>query len=870
MNRFLLLVFPLIAGMLSLCNCSSIEVDGLTCEMLTNPLAIDSTHPHFSWQMSGRKEGVSPAAYQILVATDPDRLNEGDADLWNSGKVMSSKSLFIPYDGNQLTSLSYAYWKVRVWDQEGKCSAWSAPAFFGVGILEEEDWSPEASFIGVTHTDDASEIAPLLRTDFQYERKADRILLHVNSLGYHEAYVNGDAVSEGVLNPAVSQFGARSRIITYDVTPYVRRGRNELVIWLGKGWYQTHTKAVIPGGPYVRAELDAVTSTGVETLAATGSDWKYAESGRRTFGTWHPHQMGGEIVDSRVPLHDLKPSTLDGLEWMDVITAEIPVHKATPQMCELNKVTDRIHPIEVFKTDEDSYIYDMGTSFVGFTEVMMPVVDDGKVIDLYYEDMCIKDMKSFRDKVYYDQYIGNGKTEGIFTSKFNYKGYRYLKIKGLKEPVPLDAITGSKIRTGYSVGSSFECSDNDLNAIYDMIHNTCHALTLGGYMVDCPQIERLGYGGDGNASTPTLQILGNMAPLYMNWMQAWGDSQREDGGLPHTAPNPYMAGGGPFWCEFIIAASWQTYLNYGDRRLMERYYPNMVKWIEYAENHCVDGLLKDWGTTDYRWWYLGDWASPVGIVDMTDPRSVDIVSNCVLSDSYYLMSKIAGVLGRDDDEKTYMEKHIRHNELIHRVFYDPSNSTYASGSQIDMIYPMLVGATPEICIDDVVKTLYDLTQEKYNGHLCTGLVGIPVMTQWSVREGQADFIYKMLKKKEYPGYLHMIELGATLTWETWEGDRSQIHNCYNGIGAWFYQALAGILPDENNPGYGHVIIRPQMIEGVDWVRAEQYTPYGNLGVRWEKKNGSFYMNVTVPVGCSATIYLPDGTIRNVTSGTYDI
>ena len=109
-----------------------------------------------------------------------------------------------------------------------------------------------------------------------------------------------------------------------------------------------------------------------------------------------------------------------------------------------------------------------------------------------------------------------------------------------------------------------------MNAIHNMIHKTVKALTLGGYMVDCPHLEKLGYGGDGNASTPTFQTMYNVSPLYMNWLMAWADSQREDGDMPHTAPNPNRAGGGPFWCEFVIIASWQTYLNYGDTRMMER------------------------------------------------------------------------------------------------------------------------------------------------------------------------------------------------------------------------------------------------------------------------------------------------------------
>ena len=140
-------------------------------------------------------------------------------------------------------------------------------------------------------------------------------------------------------------------------------------------------------------------------------------------------------------------------------------------------------------------------------------------------------------------------------------------------------ISAHLIHTGYRPASSFECSDPELNKIHDMINYTLRCLSLGGYLVDCPQIERLGYGGDGNASTETAQIMFDLAPLYANWLQAWADCIRDDGGMPHTAPNPYPAGGGPYWCGFIITASWRTYQNYGDIRILEKYYPVMQKWL---------------------------------------------------------------------------------------------------------------------------------------------------------------------------------------------------------------------------------------------------------------------------------------------------
>ena len=309
------------------------------------------------------------------------------------------------------------------------------------------------------------------------------------------------------------------------------------------------------------------------------------------------------------------------------------------------------------------------------------------------------------------------------------------------------------------------------------------------------------------------------------------------------------------WCGFIITASWQTYLNYGDRRVLDRYYPFMRRWLEYVDRYTVDGLLRKWPDTPYRGWYLGDWATPAGI-DQTNPLSVDLVNNCYVAVCCLTMSKIASLLERTEDSLAYREKYDALTKLIQKTFYDPAENSYATGTQIDLVYPMLSGATPDNLKEEVRKTLFSVTENRFRGHLATGLVGVPVLAEWAVRNGQAEWMYQMLKKRDYPGYLYMLDNGATTTWEHWDGERSHIHNCYNGIGVWFYQALAGIMPDEDNPGYRHILIRPQVIDEISWVQASKDTPSGSLEVRWEKRDSSFVMEVRVPVGASASVRLP--------------
>jgi alpha-L-rhamnosidase len=455
-----------------------------------------------------------------------------------------------------------------------------------------------------------------------------------------------------------------------------------------------------------------------------------------------------------------------------------------------------------------------------------------------------------------DKYIAAGIPNEHFMNKFNYHGFRYAKISNLvSEPVK-DDISAFLIHTDYKNASSFECSDPDLNKIHNMIQYTLRCLSLGGYLVDCPQIERLGYGGDGNASTQTAQTMFNLAPLYANWLQAWADCNRDDGGMPHTAPNPYSAGGGPYWCGFIITAAWKTWQNYGDIQFLDKNYPVMQKWLGYVDRYSYAGLLEPWPDTDYRSWYLGDWAVPEG-TDQTNTASINLVNNCFLTICYENMQKIAEVLGKTEDISNYLSREKALKEKIQEKFFDPVKKVYASGSQIDLTYPLLAGIVPDSLIQSVKNNLYDVINIGHTGHFACGLVGIPVFTEWATKNREADLIYSMLKKKDYPGYLYMIENGATTTWEHWNGARSRIHNCYNGIGSWFYQAIGGIRPDENNAGYRHVFIDPQIPQGIVWAKTSKETPFGTIVVNWKTEENQLNMEIRIPVGCSASVTIPD-------------
>lgn len=847
-------------------------VTELKCENLINPLGVDNAAPHFSWKLRGDGLKSGQAYYEIQMASDSLSLARGEANLWNSGKLKSDASVMVPYQGTALNSRSLCYWKVRAWDRKGKVSEWSQIARFGVGILDKEPL--RGSYIGISP--EAGKVcAPLLRKKVRMA-KPETTFLHVNALGYHEIYINGRKVGENVLSPAISQLNKRSLIVTYDVTPYLKEGENDLLIWLGQGWYKKTTFGAAYDGPLVKAELNILKNGKWEPLAETNTSWSGRESGYSDTGNWCALQFGGERVDGRILPAELSTQTLDKMKWYPALEVSVPEHAVSSEMCEINKIQKVTAAVSVKKLSENTWLVDMGRVLTGWFEMNMPLLPAGHELTMEYSDNLTKEGE-FDKQGESDIYIAAGRNGERFSNKFNHHAYRYVRISNLPVKPETGWMKALQIYGDYSLAATFECSDPDLNAIHDMIQYTMTCLTFSGYMVDCPHLERAGYGGDGNSSTMTLQTMYDVSPTYANWMQGWGDAMREGGSLPHIAPNPGAGGGGPYWCGFMVQAPWRTYVNYNDPRMIEAYYPQMKEWFKYVDKYTVDGLLKRWPDTKYRDWYLGDWLAPMG-VDAGNQASVDLVNNCFISECLGTMEKIALTLGKKEEAQAHAIRKENLNKLIHQTFYRADEGIYATGSQLDMSYPMLVGAVPEALYDNVKRKMRTLSEQNHKGHIAVGLVGVPILTEWMVQNEEVDFFYQMLKKRDYPGYLHMIDNGATATWEYWSGERSRVHNCYNGIGTWFYQAVGGLRIDEAAPGYKHMIIDPQIPAGVTWSKITKESPYGTIAVDWKLQANQLNIHVTIPAGATATVRIPDNAVSctkdgkkvNIQKGTVEV
>lgn len=843
---------------INLLTASSIILSDLRCENLINPIGIDNASPRFSWKIQSDSP-MQQQYYEIQVASDSLQLTKNKADLWNSAKVQTSASVMVSYKGKELKSRMLCYWRIRVWNERGGESPWSSIQRFAIGILEDDKL--KGDYIGLSMGDVR---APLLRKSFAVNQTGTTFL-YVNSLGYHEVYINGKKADEQVLSPAISQLNKRSLIVTYDITPYIQKGQNELVVWLGQGWYKKTTFGADYDGPVVKAEMVMMQNGKWEPLLATDTTWTGRESGYSDTGTWQALRFGGERIDGRLLPDNLTADGLNRLKWSPVATVPIAEHKVSAQTCEPNKKQETLIPKCIELIEKDTWLVDMGKVLTGWFELHIPQLSAGHEITVSYSDYMGKDGR-IEEQGERDVYIASGKAGGdVFCNKFNHHAFRYVKITNLPGRPLNKQIKAYLIHGDYQSASTFRCSDNDLNAIHDMVKYTLSCLTFSGYMVDCPHIERTGYGGDGNSSTQVLQTMYDVAPTYMNWLQAWKDVMREGGSLPHVAPNPGAGGGGPYWCGFIILAPWRTYVNYNDPRLIERCYDAMKEWMGYVDKYTIDGLLKRWPDTSYRDWYLGDWLAPEG-VDSGAQLSIDLVNNCFISDCLGVLKKIATALGKPDEAQKFAERKAMLNQLIHQTFYNAEKGIYATGSQLDMSYPMLVGVVPDTLYNKVKGQLLIRSAHQYKGHIAAGLVGVPILTDWVIRNKEVDFMYTMLKQPDYPGYLHMLNNEATTTWEYWNGERSRVHNCYNGIGNWFYQAVGGIRTDDGQPGYQHVFIEPQIPQGVTWANTTKESPYGTIVVNWELKDDHLKMHVVLPIGVKASIAIPEKTCGGIVNG----
>jgi alpha-L-rhamnosidase len=915
---FVLSVLPM--GLLGAPAKTTFSAQELRCEYLLNPLGIDVQKPRLGWLLSPAENIRGQSAYRVLVASSPAILKHDQGDLWDSGRVASGQSTWIDYGGKKLISGERVYWKVRVWSDAGQESKWSEPATWSMGLLEASDW--HAKWIGEQRPSATAEGTPLpfpwLRKTFTLARKPDRAVVYVNPLGYYELYINGRKVDDQVLSPAVSDYSKRNLYVTHEVADYLVPGKNVIALWLGRGWYVKGNPGVIHDGPLVRAQLEISTTRGDTTEVVTDETWKVRESPLSPVGRGTPFgDYGGERYDAQMDLPDWNGAGLDDSSWQPTAIFDPPQVVTSAQMVEPNRLIEPIKAVGVEAYPQGGWVVDMGKDFTGWVEIKLPAIPKGATVKLEYSDQLERDKpapatpaawgppappffggpppraagtagqsgakppradipREFRGgnptdfpntANQRDEIVGNGK-EITFRSRFNYHGFRYVRIIGINAaPVVSDAM-GYLIRSSYDRAGEFTSSSELLNQIYQMVTRTYESLTLGGYVVDCPTRERLGYGGDAGTSFETGMLNFSTGGLYNRWLANWRDSQDPaTGSLPHTAPNYQdRGGGGPMWGGFVVTLPWQMYLQYGDKAVLESNYSMIQRWLGYLDSETTDDLLLDHKSHAMRmqmWNFLGDWLTPKGSFGgaSADPRQAQLINSIHYVYQLELASRIATVLVKENDASKYRARAVAVSKAIHQRFYNPSEHDYLNGDSALQAFPLLTDIVPPELRGAVMKSLENTIRVRNEGHLDTGMHGTYFLMKYLTEADRSDLVYLMTNTREYPGWGYMLANGATTSWEGWTG-QSHIHDTLISIGAWFTEGLAGIRSDGKSPGFEHFVIRPSVVGELTFVNGKYHSIHGDIVSDWRIENGTFKLTVTVPPGTTATVVVPGaGPVR---------
>ena len=876
----------------------------LRCEYRINPPGIDETQPRLSWVLgpehtdrqtepSNTPRSVRQIAYRILVASSEALLEQDTGDLWDSGRTASDRSIQIEYRGKPLESRLRCHWKVRVWtarwqpdadaDGAGQPTAWSQPAMWTMGLLEPRDW--QAAWIKPVITNAASSgntPAPLVRKVFTLADPPERAVAYVNVLGYYELYVNGQKAGDDVLAPAVSELDRRSLYRTYDIRKLLRKGTNCVGLWLGMGWNRS--------GPIARIQLE-VSAGGQSAVVGTDRTWTCAPGTHTPLGNWTHNAMGGEQLDARRAIAGWSEPDCKANVWIPVQEAPAPTGVTTAQTCPPNRI-GRVIPLAGCTAigTNNTWELDFGTNLTGWLRLRLPRLKPGQRVVLHYADKRYqtpagdetpagrirpgkRSQRVFGTpgaEVCYqtfgqiDEFISAGNPGEQFCSKFNYHGFRYVIVEGLAAPPERGDAEALLIESDLEPAGTFECSNDLFNRIHRMNSWTLRCLNLGGYMVDCPHRERLGY-GDAQVSIESLVMNRDAAAFYGKWAVDWLDAQDPNTGeFPHTAPKS-NGGGGPAWGGLACVLPWKLYQYYGDRRLLERAYDPIRRYVLFLESHSGDdGVLRYYGG---RWGFIGDWVAPGRGLDAGrnwPPRpAAELFNNCY---KLYLLDqlvRISAVLGRVEEAQRWRNRIDEIRPRIHDAFYDAQKQIYVLDEQAYQVMPLMTGIVPEDLRGTILKKLEDGILVKNHGHFDTGMLGTYFLIRYLQESGRSDLLYTLVNQTTYPGWGYMLSQGATTVWEQWNGYWSQIHSCFVSPGGWFYQGLAGIRPDESGPGFNKIVIRPA-VAGLTWVRCSYNSMHGLIVSNWKREGNGLTMDVTIPANTTATVYVPAKAAASVT------
>jgi alpha-L-rhamnosidase len=863
----------IIAGALLLLSCSrepAIFPTGLTCEYLVNPTAVDVLQPRLSWINVAEKSerGQFQSAYQVRVASSREKLEE--PDLWDSGKQDSEQSFRVKYEGRPLASEEECWWQVRVWDRNGSPSGWSELAYWRMGLLDPVDW--KALWIGAPWQDEDAiprppwpearpqqfgPPAPMLRKEFTVKGEVASAVAFVTGLGYFELYLNGRKVGEDVLIPNQTNYGKRPGLeqtgiplpddfteyrvmyLTYDISDLLVAGDNAIGGILGNGFYNPGKFwAEGYGTPRFLCQVHLTYKDGTEQWVISDDSWKAAKS---------PILMDmvywGEVYDARMEQPGWCTAGFKDSLWEPVALRLAPWGKLVAHTAHPDRVTELFDPVSIRQLGEGHYLVDFGTEISGWVRLNNVEGPEGHRVEIRFNGNLYSGDNA---------YIFSGKGPESYAPRFNWFVFSGVEIINWPGELRPEHLVAEAVHTEIEATADFGTSNELFNGINTIWRRSQTDNMHGGIASDCPHRERSPYTGDGQLACITVLHNYDARNFYQKWVADMRGAQiRGTGYVPNGAPWQPGCGGGPAWGAAICVIPWEYYVEYGARDMLEDNFDAMKGYVRYMltwtdEEGIMHSQRRGRDGSVLKWFNLGEWVPPGKQIPD------EMVHTFYLWYCSDITSRTAAVLGKAEEEEEYRKLAASTREAFHNRFYDEASGSYGDGGGNVLALKMGV---PREHYEKVVAAL-KAGILKNGGHLDTGIIGTRFFFEVLAENGLNQLAYEAMNQKTEPSFGRWIALGSTTTREHWSESGSFNHPMFGGGLVWFYRNLAGMQADPYQPGYRHIVFRPQPVGELEFVSYRNRTSYGDAGITWKNAIGAFEMEIIVPVGCEATIHVP--------------
>ncbi|MBQ5785271.1 MAG: alpha-L-rhamnosidase N-terminal domain-containing protein [Alistipes sp.] len=832
---------------------SSIRAVDLRCEYAADPL-IDIAAPRLSWINSNLSQarGVEQTAYRVRVATSPEGF---DNPVWDSGKVLSKESAFVEYRGSKLLSRTSYWWQVMVWDEKGRASEWSDTAHWHMGILSEDEWKGKwigAPWQGEESYDVMGSMeflpAPLLRKEFKIEKPIKQARYYGTGLGYHELYINGKRVGEDYFSPNQTNYDRRPNLVnrgivvadpfeeytvmylSHDLKELLSEGENAIGVILGNGFYDITTHWVQGyGTPRFIGQIEILYEDGTTQIISSDESWRAERSAIVSDQIYY-----GEHYDARLEHDGWATAAYDDSAWAKVALRGAPCGKLIPQNGPADRITERFAPVEFEKREDGIYKIKFPVEVSGWVALKNIKAQKGQRIDIKYLSESPGNGSN--------SYTAKGTGDESYHARFTWFVFSEVEISGI-DNLSAEQVEAHAVNSDVEPAGKFETSNELINKINQIWQRSQLDNMHGSVASDCPHRERSAYTGDAQVACVTVMHNFATQTFYNKWIRDMRGAQTADGYIPNGAPWQPGCGGGVGWGAAIEIIPWEFYRHYGDRRVLEQNFDAMcrhVRWMTTWVNEKGLMLMQD----PQEWKNLGDWLPPRQL------PPAELVHTFFLVHCADIVVRTAHTLGLNAEAKEFATIRDKAAEAFHRELYDPATGSYGKFGSNVMALKLGVPAERKA---KVVKALRDNIAE-VNDHLDTGIVGTRYLCEILVENGLEDLAYKIINQRDFPSFGWWIEQGATTTWEQWDGGNSRNHPMFGGGIGWFYRDLAGL--EATDAGYRSFEVRPVLPEGLEWVRYSHNTTYGEIDIKWQRKAEDFTLSCVVPVGSTATIWVP--------------